>query len=394
MKQYSIIEEIGSGSYGTVFKALNISNGSLVALKQVTLEDDSIMKEIEFMKSCNNEYIIGLDDYYTENDILYIAMEFCPAGSIADVMKYTDRTLTEKHIQSVMRDALHGLNYLHKRLAIHRDIKAGNLLLNRQGTVKLGDFGVSANLSDAVRKRNTVIGTPYWMAPEIIQEVGYNTSADIWSLGITAIECADGKPPYHHIHPMRAIFMIPNKPSPTCKDPSKFSTLCNNFILRCLEKNPDKRPTAEHLLNDDFIKSSPDSTILLELVQLSLELKSKKKTEMNKSVEELVDKLQNEQLGNTVKLDLQSGTTIFKPDEQNQYDSGTTVYNPTMKPVYLDDNKTDDDWSSTVKPKKNLMKGQSATIKPNYNNIDVFCIYIEPFVTNYSENDTTTTWEY
>ena len=373
MKHYSIIEEIGSGSYGTVYKAVNNETGSLVALKQVTMEDESIMKEIEFMKSCNNEYIIGLDDYYTEDDVLYIAMEFCPAGSIADVMKYTDTTLLEKQLQSVMRDALHGLNYLHKRRAIHRDIKAGNLLLNRHGRVKLGDFGVSANLSDAVRKRNTVIGTPYWMAPEIIQEVGYNTSADIWSLGITAIECADGKPPYHHIHPMRAIFMIPNKPSPTVKDSTKWSHKCNSFISKCLEKNPDNRPTAETLLEHEFIETAPDSSILLELVQLSLELKSKKKFEVEKSVEDISEKLAKMPNGTIKSTNYDSGTTIYKGED---YDSGTTVFNATIKPVNISgtmvvNKQKDDDWSSTIKPKKNIIAAQSGTIRPNYNNIDV-----------------------
>eukprot|EP00835_Amoeboradix_gromovi_P000354 NODE_12_length_45166_cov_0.552511.p9 type:complete len:368 gc:universal NODE_12_length_45166_cov_0.552511:39582-40685(+) len=366
MKHYAIIEEIGSGSYGTVFKAVDNENGTLVALKQVTMEDESIMKEIEFMKSCNNEYIIGLDNYYTEDDVLYIAMEFCPAGSIADVMKYTEKTLVEKQLQSVLRDALHGLNYLHKRLAIHRDIKAGNLLLNRQGRVKLGDFGVSANLSDAVRKRNTVIGTPYWMAPEIIQEIGYNTSADIWSLGITAIECADGKPPYHHIHPMRAIFMIPNKPSPTVSEPSKWSTICNSFISQCLNKSPDTRPTAETLLKHEFIQSAPDSSILLELVQLSLELKSKKKSDLEKGGQEIVERLEELHNG-TVKQSFSLGTTVYKPNDQ--YDSGTTVFNSTIKATTSSEN--DDDWSKTVKPARKIIDSQFKTIRPNNDIIDV-----------------------
>eukprot|EP00834_Sanchytrium_tribonematis_P000849 NODE_17_length_48642_cov_1.199349.p13 type:complete len:381 gc:universal NODE_17_length_48642_cov_1.199349:19206-20348(+) len=376
---YSLIEEIGNGSYGTVYKAVNNTTGALVALKQVSMEDGTIMKEIEFMKSCNNEYIIGLDDYYIEEETLYIAMEFCPAGSIADVMKYTELTLNEKQIQSVVRDALYGLDYLHQRLAIHRDIKAGNLLLTKQGRVKLGDFGVSASLSDAVRKRNTVIGTPYWMAPEIIQEIGYNTSADIWSLGITIIEMADSKPPFHHIHPMRAIFMIPNKPPPTVQDPPKWSSKFNDFVKCCLEKIPDERPTARQLINHDFVKNAPESNILLELVQLSLEIKSRRKFEKTSKSSENIEKELDQVPQGTIRGGNNSGTTVIRSDDSSKY--GTTVYN-TTRIVDGHDSGTmvlkldEDDKSATIRPNRyNIIASNSKTIRPSQTKIDVLSTY-------------------
>ena len=266
---YAIIKEIGSGSYGTVYKALNTDTGIIVALKKVD-GNEVTLKEIEFMTSCTSDYIIALEDYYMLDTCLYIAMEYCEAGSILDILKHTKSTLTDQQLGSVMRDALLGLQYLHKRFIIHRDIKAGNLLINKHGRVKLSDFGVSANMELGIKK-STVIGTPYWMAPEIIQEIGYGVGCDIWALGITAIECLDGSAPYANIHPMRAIFMIPSKPSPTRKQPELSSAECNLFIQKCLEKNADIRVSCDELLkHDSFIKNALKEIVMVELVEKSI----------------------------------------------------------------------------------------------------------------------------
>jgi len=150
---------------------------------------------------------------------------------------------------------------------IHRDIKSGNILLTHEGDCKLADFGVSAELTTTMAKRKTVIGTPYWMAPEVLQSTAYDGKADIWSLAITAIELAVGEPPHSQVHPMRAIFMIPNSDPPTLPDPSLWSKDFNEFLKVCLNKDPEKRPTAEWLLlNQPFITKSKGKALIAELV--------------------------------------------------------------------------------------------------------------------------------
>ena len=194
-------------------------------------------------------------------------MEYCGGGSVSDIMRLRKKTLTEEEISTILKDTLEGLVYLHARRKIHRDIKAGNILLNSEGHGKLADFGVAGQLTDTMAKRNTVIGTPFWMAPEVIQEIGYDCLADIWSLGITALEMAEGKPPYGDIHPMRAIFMIPTKPPPSFRNPDRWTPEFIDFVSRCLVKNPEHRSTASALLQHDFITRAPPVGSLLSIIQ-------------------------------------------------------------------------------------------------------------------------------
>ncbi|PRP84427.1 hypothetical protein PROFUN_08107 [Planoprotostelium fungivorum] len=275
-QEFELVEKLGSGSYGVVWRAIHQKTKTVSAIKIVPVENDleDLFHEISMMKACKSPYIINYFGSYFrpgENE-LWIVMEMCGAGSVSDLMKVTDKTLTEEQIAVVLRDALKGLAYLHDLRKIHRDIKAGNILLNNKGQGKLADFGVSGQLSDTMAKRNTVIGTPFWMAPEVIQEIGYDVKADIWSLGITGIEMADGKPPHANIHPMRVIFMIPSKPPPKLAEPDKWSKDFNDFLSLCLMKNPDQRPTANELLQSTFLVNAKASSTMLPMIEEAEEI--------------------------------------------------------------------------------------------------------------------------
>lgn len=265
---FDLICKLGEGSYGSVFKALHKESGQVLAIKQVPVDTDlqEIIKEISIMQQCDSPYVVKYYGSYFKGSDLWIVMEYCGGGSVSDIMRLRKKTLSEEEIATILSDTLRGLEYLHQRRKIHRDIKAGNILLNTEGHAKLADFGVAGQLTDTMAKRNTVIGTPFWMAPEVIQEIGYDCVADIWSLGITALEMAEGKPPYGDIHPMRAIFMIPTKPPPSFRDPDRWSSEFIDFVSRCLVKNPEERATASELLSHVFISNAKPVTILEQMI--------------------------------------------------------------------------------------------------------------------------------
>ncbi|EFX80950.1 hypothetical protein DAPPUDRAFT_211626 [Daphnia pulex] len=272
---FDIICKLGEGSYGSVYKALHKESGQVLAIKQVPVDTDlqEIIKEISIMQQCDSPYVVKYYGSYFKNTDLWIVMEYCGAGSVSDIMRLRKKTLSEVEIATVLLDTLRGLEYLHLRRKIHRDIKAGNILLNSEGHAKLADFGVAGQLTDTMAKRNTVIGTPFWMAPEVIQEIGYDCVADIWSLGITALEMAEGKPPYGDIHPMRAIFMIPTKPPPSFREPDQWSPEFIDFVSRCLVKNPDERATATELLQNEFIGMAQPASILSQMIAEAKEIR-------------------------------------------------------------------------------------------------------------------------
>ncbi|XP_028027806.1 serine/threonine-protein kinase 3 isoform X2 [Bombyx mandarina] len=272
---FDIICKLGEGSYGSVYKALHKESGQVLAIKQVPVDTDlqEIIKEISIMQQCDSPYVVKYYGSYFKNTDLWIVMEYCGAGSVSDIMRLRKKTLSEDEIATILCDTLKGLEYLHRRRKIHRDIKAGNILLNTEGHAKLADFGVAGQLTDTMAKRNTVIGTPFWMAPEVIQEIGYDCVADIWSLGITALEMAEGKPPYGDIHPMRAIFMIPTKPPPSFREPDQWSSEFIDFVSQCLIKNPEDRATAEFLLAHEFIGNAKQPSILSTMIAEARELR-------------------------------------------------------------------------------------------------------------------------
>uniref|UniRef100_A0A2K6FJJ6 non-specific serine/threonine protein kinase n=1 Tax=Propithecus coquereli TaxID=379532 RepID=A0A2K6FJJ6_PROCO len=285
---FDVLEKLGEGSYGSVYKAIHKETGQIVAIKQVPVESDlqEIIKEISIMQQCDSPHVVKYYGSYFKNTDLWIVMEYCGAGSVSDIIRLRNKTLTEDEIATILQSTLKGLEYLHFMRKIHRDIKAGNILLNTEGHAKLADFGVAGQLTDTMAKRNTVIGTPFWMAPEVIQEIGYNCVADIWSLGITAIEMAEGKPPYADIHPMRAIFMIPTNPPPTFRKPELWSDNFMDFVRQCLVKSPDQRATATQLLQHPFVKSAKGVSILRDLINEAMDVKLKRQEAQQREVDQ------------------------------------------------------------------------------------------------------------
>jgi len=233
----------------------------------VESEDTSeLKKEIAILKNCKSDHVVAYKGSYEKEGEMWIVMEYCVA-SVSDLLTLCQVTLTEEQIAVVVRMSLYGLEYLHSGKTIHRDIKAGNILLTMEGDCKLADFGVSAELVHTMSKRQTLIGTPYWMAPEVLQQSKYDTKADIWSLAITAIELAESVPPHSSIHHLRAIFVIPKSDPPTLRQPTKWSEDFNNFLRVCLVKDPNKRPNATELLKHPFVAKAKSKEVIAKLLK-------------------------------------------------------------------------------------------------------------------------------
>jgi len=371
---FTLTEKIGEVSYGSVWRVTHNKTGKKYAVKRVGIDNDldDLLLEIIFMKSCISDNIVRYFGSYVCGQELWIVMEFCSGGSVSDLMRVTLQTLTEPQIVSVVRDMLKGLQFLHSKKKIHRDVKCGNVLLNSHGQGKLADFGVSGQLSDTMAKRHTAIGTPFWMAPEVIEELDYDYKADIWSLGITVIEMAEGRPPHSEMHPMRVIFVIPSRPPPTMTEPKKWSPELNDFVKKCLMKDPSERPDATTLLSHPFLKNvskkNPLKPLLKKQKQIIAKLGREKAFGMCRG-QETAPKTENKSTPPkreapvaTEDDEFGDGTMVVKDDADEDFDDGTMVVKDDVDPDEFDDGTfvvKDDDTKKKSDTKPNPYKGWS-----------------------------------
>ncbi|XP_032205552.1 myosin-IIIa isoform X4 [Mustela erminea] len=278
---WEITETIGKGTYGKVFKVLNKKNGQKAAVKildPIHDIDEEIEAEYNILKTLSDHpnvvrfYGMYFKKDKINGDKLWLVLELCNGGSVADLVKgflKRGQRMSEPIIAYILHEALLGLQHLHNNKTIHRDVKGNNILLTTEGGVKLVDFGVSAQLTSTRHRRNTSVGTPFWMAPEVIAceqqlDTTYDARCDTWSLGITAIELGDGEPPLADLHPMRALFKIPRNPPPKLRQPEIWSAEFNDFISKCLTKDYEKRPTVSDLLQHKFITQIEGKDVVLQ----------------------------------------------------------------------------------------------------------------------------------
>nr|XP_056705558.1 STE20-like serine/threonine-protein kinase [Euleptes europaea] len=300
---WEIIGELGDGAFGKVFKAQNKETNILAAAKVIDTKSEEeledYMVEIDILASCDHPNIVKLlDAFYYENN-LWILIEFCAGGAVDAVMLELERPLTEPQIRVVCRQTLEALHYLHENKIIHRDLKAGNILFTLDGDIKLADFGVSAKNTRTIQRRDSFIGTPYWMAPEVVmcetsKDRPYDYKADVWSLGITLIEMAEIEPPHHELNPMRVLLKIAKSEPPSLAQPSKWSADFKDFLKKCLEKNVDARWGTAELLQHPFVTVTSNKPVR--------ELIAEAKAEVTEEVEDGKDEDEEEESENSLQL--------------------------------------------------------------------------------------------
>eukprot|EP01116_Phalansterium_solitarium_P009990 TRINITY_DN2434_c0_g1_i1.p1 TRINITY_DN2434_c0_g1~~TRINITY_DN2434_c0_g1_i1.p1 ORF type:complete len:662 (+),score=112.30 TRINITY_DN2434_c0_g1_i1:64-1986(+) len=336
-KEFVLLDKLGEGAFGRVFRARHADTGTELAIKIVSVPKSSeaagaIEREAALLRSLRHDSVVSYYGCLANGSDIWLMMDFCGAGSIDDVMQRTEETLNAAQLAYVMRQTLLGLHYSRSRGVRHRDIKAANIMVTETGLIKLADFGVSAELDAKGKKMHTIIGSPYWMAPEVIVgEAGYDSSADIWSLGIVGIELAEGQPPHFSLNVYHAMMRIPLMEPPTLAEPGEYPESFHAFLAKCLKKRPEQRSTLPQLLTSDFIFEAPTTPdLLLPLIGRSLDAKAAAGQPPQEDAE----------LPAGVTIDIpaadsdtvvvsDSGTCVIRPtprSEDSASDSGTTVF--------------------------------------------------------------------
>ena len=360
--EFDLIELVGQGNYGRVYKAIHKKTGKIYSAKIAYIEKvnelESFKKEINILSQCNNQYIVHYYGSYIKGHQIWIILEFCDGGSLYELIKILPRNLNEEEIASLIYMILKGLLFLHENKKIHRDIKSENILLNHEGIAKLADFGVSTQLMHSFSKKITKIGTPFYMSPEVIMQNKYDYKCDIWSLGITSIEMAEGEPPFAKVKGYWVLKKIITHPPKGLKNKEKWSKEFNNFVEKCLIYEPEKRPSAKELLEHPFIiKYNRGNKLIAELINNSmddLEFYRKKILESDESEEEdkiteiiknnntnkyKIEKTNNYNENNYTEVKNESGSVIIKDSNSKNGLNVTNIVEETGTMINIDKDK-------------------------------------------------------